>query len=121
MSTFSNVPSVTAAVSASAVANGTMYTCPANSYAVINAILNHAAGVSASTVYLRVAGKIVAAVGWDGAKSYSSSFGSKQQEMNGMYNGTFGPIYVGPGQAVTADLSSGGSIDITGVQFTNGG
>lgn len=101
MATYSNNTTlkVSAAVSAasnSAAASGTIYTCPANSYAELNLCMLWVAGVHNVTV----AGQRVNAIN---SASYTI------------------PIIVGPGQAVayTNTISSGNVAYVSGVEFIN--
>lgn len=91
MAAYSPAPYVSAAVAASGTNNSTIYTCPANSYAILNVTAN------GGFIYISIGGQL----------SYLPSLDMKQ-------------IYVGPSQAVVADTTStGNTLHISGVQFTN--
>lgn len=77
-------------------ASGTLYTCPAASFAILNLYVGNAAGPTITV----------------GAKEVSVGSGP----------GTFGTtqIYVGPGQSVAFTGNSGSNvIAVSGVEFTN--
>lgn len=96
MATYSANPSVSGAVSAtSSAASGTLYTTPANAYAIVNLYISAVADFSV-TVATRLVHQTT------GSKSYT--------------------IYVGPGQAVAFTNANPGVsiIEVSGVQFTNG-
>lgn len=103
MSTFSSNTTlkVAAAVSASAGGNGTLYTCPANRYAVCNLWLN-----SSSNIEVNVGGVLAAQV----SSAIAATTGLQHQFQ----------IYVGPGQVVEIVNESGSSIaSLSGVEFAN--
>lgn len=90
MATYSKAPYISAAVAASGNNSSTIYTCPANSYAMLNA-LSYGGNQEAT-----VGGKII------------------------LVGTSVINIYVGPGQAVVADTTStGNALHISGVVLTN--
>lgn len=95
MATYTKGLSVSAAVAAGPGA-GTLYTCPANSYAILNLHLGTPATDSVTVGGISV--YVGAAITTNIKDNYMSSI-----------------IYVGPGQSVVA----AGIVSISGVQFTN--
>jgi hypothetical protein len=85
---------VSAAVDAVGTTTSTLYTCPANSYAILNAVIS-AGGSGAS---ITVAGNTI----------LSTAFGDRQMT-----------IYVGPAQAVACTATGGAEVSISGVEFIN--
>lgn len=111
MATYSNVPAVSGAIAVNGT-SGTLYTCPANSYAIINAA---AISDGLNNNQLTVGGKVVAYMdGTGGSTSVHSSSGVACTTNSYM---SFGPIYVGPSQAVA--VSGGADWNISGVCLTN--
>lgn len=101
MATYTNAPSVSAAVSASGSTITTLFTCAANSYAVISVFYNDATGGSTNT--LKVGGRTVYTTGAIVVNSL-----------------VINDIYVGPSQAVQITAANGtSSFEIVGVQYTN--
>jgi hypothetical protein len=102
---------VSAAVSASGTGT-TLYTCPANAYAILNVYASVPNGVTGTVT---VDGKEVLTLDNNG----STTIFPKMSSGNGYSPASF-TIYVGPSQAV-ACTSSGGSatVKVTGVQFIN--
>jgi hypothetical protein len=103
MSTFSSNTTlkVSGAVSAVATASGTMYTCPANSYAIINVLVTSA---SESDGEVQVDGRTV----------------SLAQIVSAGYSRVAVTAHVGPGQVVSFVKNSGSpTAYISGVQFIN--
>jgi hypothetical protein len=86
---------VSAAVDAVASSTSTLYTCAANSYAIINATLSASSG----SATLSIAGNI-----------YMTT---------GVYNDQTLVLYVGPNQAVSCTVSGSASVRINGVEFIN--
>ena len=83
------------AVAASSSVSATLYTAPANGYAVLNLFMSASAGsVSAS-----VGGRTVASFAATQSFSYQS-------------------VFVGPSQALTCSIGTG-SVSISGVEFVN--
>lgn len=98
MATYSNNTTIriSGAIAVSINTGGTtLYTCPANSYAVVNV------NWSTAIVWVRVGG---ANIGNPGVFSAA-----------GMLNN----IHVGPGQSVTTSAGAGLDWNLYGVQFTN--
>lgn len=112
---------VNGAVSASATADGTLYTAPANGYAIVNIMVTGSTTGNTEILFL-IDSKYAAAA------RYSPSVG---MFFEGQYREASLPgsranmtsIYVGPGQALTVDFNSGGTGTITayvtGVEFIN--
>jgi hypothetical protein len=86
---------ISAAISNQVTNSGTLYTCPANSYAIVNLAYDW----TAASCFFQVAGRTVGFI--TGADA------------------TVGPIYVGPGQAVTITAGASGTGYISGVEFIN--
>lgn len=79
---------------------GTAYTCPLNSYAIVQIYSTVTSGYS---VYISISGTLVI-------------------EVTSLKVGTYQSIYIGPGQSLTYSFPiSGGtfSIGVTGVEFKN--
>lgn len=103
MATYTNSPAVSAAVAATSTlglsTSATLYTCPANSYAIIriDALIS---GGSADGIVT------VGGIGLTG-----------QNGSNDIYEN----IHVGPGQTIvfTTDGTRSGTVTAVGVQFTN--
>lgn len=95
MATYSANPSVSGAVSAtSSAGSATLYTAPANSYAIIQFYNDLPGGGAVVTI----GGRIV---------------------VNGGSQKLF-TFYIGPGQAIAFAGNVGGTLEVSGVQFTNG-
>jgi hypothetical protein len=95
MATYTNAPAVSAAVSATASASGTLFTCAANSYAVIN-------------------------VHYDGTGGgVSVTIGGRRLVLTTSAVGLLTNVYVGPGQAVAIVVGAAGTVEISGTQYTN--
>lgn len=83
---------ISAAVSNSRNSNGTIYTCPANSYAILNVlILSPADSVSVG-----------------GVSTFVATTGSDRAT-----------IYVGPAQTVVSNHGASNLVTVSGVEFTN--
>lgn len=103
MSTYSNNTTlkVQAAIGASLTGNGTLYTCPANSYAIVN--FTNVGGTSGFQLLLD--SKVV----FTGFMSSPSAVeGSRPVQ-----------IYVGPGQSLVTSGGGGQNAHVTGVEFKN--
>lgn len=123
---------INGAVSAAAtnITSGTqtLYTAPANGYAIINATLAHTTG-NAGSIDLRVGGQLVMStytapsgpfLNSNGFVSASTPFVSLQD--TGKHSFTERGIYVGPGQSVELFPSGnlvGSTARISGVEFIN--
>lgn len=83
---------VSAAVANSRTSNGTIYTCPANSYAILNAY------IATTNDTISVGGVLVL---YDAAANIMKT------------------IYVGPGQSVVTAHGASGLITVSGVEFIN--
>jgi hypothetical protein len=88
---------VSAAVDASSSSSTTLYTCPANSYAILNLFVEYSSG----TVIVTVAGNRVL-------------LNTTTADLN-----TVKTIYVGPAQAVACTITSTATVYINGVEFIN--
>lgn len=119
MASYSNSPNVSGAVANSG--SGNLYTCPAGSYALLNAILTaHTFTSGLSESQLVVGGQVAASVttnGTSGNIPTNSSNGITVPVSAGMIPKQGFYIVVGPGQTVQAN---GGTWAISGVQLTNG-
>lgn len=100
MATYTNAIAVSGAVAATN-SGGTLYTCPANSYAIIN-------------VYAAFTGLLGGSISV-GGQTYPMVFSNGSGGSGAVWTLTF---HVGPGQAVVN--TGGGTVAISGVQFTNG-
>ena len=115
------------AVSASVVStstSGTLYTCPANSYAVLNVSGRINTGGTNQSIEVLVAGQIMFSMtALSGTSDISSSNGLStiQGGATGFPAVQAATLYVGPGQSVTFAKtgSTASSIRITGVEFIN--
>lgn len=99
MATLNSSIKVNAAISNQQDASGmTMYTAPANGYAIINiSVFNTSANSAGITV--------------DGLQMFASS------GISNTY--AFGTFYVGPGQSVVSQVGGTNTVNITGVEFIN--
>jgi phage tail sheath gpL-like len=125
--TYSRNPIVSALVSANSTSSTTLYTAPANSYAVINLTVS---ATSSGIAYICIGSSSTS-----GAIFYAATLGTVHSNIPGAvdengatsgigYTGCVGSlagVHVGPGQSVYFVLSAGtGRGTISGVQFTNG-
>lgn len=126
MGTVGQQVSVSAAISNSISGfSGLLYTCPANSYAIINVYIGITFSTNINTCRVFVGGQPVLlgqnTILVNGqSPTIIQSGNSESSAVNGLYVTKSG-IVVGPGQEVTFNFSaSAGQVSISGVQFTNG-
>jgi hypothetical protein len=116
---------VSAAISAASITDGaTLYTAPANGYAIIQASIQVVGG--SDTGEMRVGGQpVLSAYGISGSDARSSTFGVTNtggpSSIDGAQTGFFHErgIYVGPGQTVTWHTNNSRRARISGVEFIN--
>lgn len=113
---------VNGAVSASRGTDGTLYTCPANSYAIVNLSIDNDSGSPDGVILFSIDGKKL--VSGSIISSGAAFFNGQSTLAGGNYGDTavLTSVFVGPGQSLTVDFVSGGSGStayVTGVEFIN--
>lgn len=119
MASFSNnvTTKVSAAISNSiSASSGTLYTVPANSYAIFQVHFDPGSSNGAYTV--QVAGRTVWTAYQNSTSSidYSSTGGRAQSNSAGFSSGVF---YAGPGQAISFTRPAVSTVYISGTVFIN--
>lgn len=123
MATYNANIVVNAAVSGTAdIVSGsvTLYTAPANGYAVVNIAL----GISQnSTGSVSVGGRVVVAMNAATADAGSTVYGGRTtaQFVSQLYGSTVTNVHVGPGQSVVLSANGTGAAGgrVSGVSFVN--
>lgn len=109
---------ISGSVGASLTANGTLFTCPANSYAVVSI----SAFFSSGGCDFRVDGRTIASIenkGVPNSSAFSGQFYGGTNTIAGQYNIHTG-IHIGPSQVLTiANFSGVGTTVVSGVIFIN--
>lgn len=101
MATYTSGPKISAAVSASRTSTGTLYTCPAASYAIVRINENTSAGTTSWTLD----GRSIVPL------TDTGSPGLKKIDV----------LYIGPGQALVCTIGTTATCTVVGVEFVNAG
>ncbi len=96
---------VSTAIAAASNSGGTLYTCPASSYAILNISV-----YSDTACRVTVGGSTVIAGDTTGVGSTAFKTDTNRRSFT---------VYVGPGQAVAWTESGTSGIDVSGVEFVN--